>query len=103
VQLKYKERKHLYDQVQEIIAANVPYVFIATPNILVGAKKKIGNFKPAILDPNTLWNVEQLYFLRALRRERHGNARPPSLANWRGRRSVWFASVAKATRPHGRC
>jgi len=63
VQLKYKERKHLYDQVQEIIAANVPYVFIATPNILVGAKKKIGNFKPAILDPNTLWNVEQLYFL----------------------------------------
>src|SRR5882757_7843487 len=63
VELKYKERKRLYDQVQEIIAANVPYVFIATPNILVGAKKKIGNFKPAILDPNTLWNVEQLYFL----------------------------------------
>jgi peptide/nickel transport system substrate-binding protein len=63
VQLKYKERKHLYDQVQELIAANVPYVFIATPDILVGAKKKLGNFKPAILDPNTLWNVEQLYFL----------------------------------------
>jgi peptide/nickel transport system substrate-binding protein len=63
VQLKYKERKHLYDQVQEIIAANVPFVFLATPNILVGAKKKIGNFKPAVLDPNTLWNVEQLYFL----------------------------------------
>jgi peptide/nickel transport system substrate-binding protein len=65
VQLKYKERKHLYDQVQEIVAANVPYVFLATPNILVGAKKKIANFKPAILDPNTLWNVEQLYFLPA--------------------------------------
>jgi len=63
VQLKYKERKRLYDQVQEIIAANVPYVFLATPDILVGAKKKIGNFKPAVLDPNTLWNVEQLYFL----------------------------------------
>jgi peptide/nickel transport system substrate-binding protein len=62
VQLRYKERKHLYDQVQEIIAAHVPYVFIATPDILVGAKKKIGNFKPAVLDPNTLWNVEQLYF-----------------------------------------
>jgi len=28
-----KSAKHLYDQVQEIIAANVPYVFIATPNI----------------------------------------------------------------------
>jgi peptide/nickel transport system substrate-binding protein len=63
VQLKYKERKHLYDQVQETVAANVPFVFLATPDILVGAKRSLGNFKPAILDPNTLWNVEQLYYL----------------------------------------
>jgi peptide/nickel transport system substrate-binding protein len=63
VQLNYKERKKLYDQVQEIIAANTPYVFLATPNILVGAKKSLANFKPAILEPTTLWNVEQLYFL----------------------------------------
>jgi len=63
VQLNYKERKKLYDQVQEIIAANLPYVFLATPNILVGAKKSLANFKPAILEPTTLWNVEELYFL----------------------------------------
>jgi peptide/nickel transport system substrate-binding protein len=61
VTLKYKDRKHLYDQVQEIIAANVPCVFLATPNVVVGAKKNLANFKPAILDPSTLWNVEQLY------------------------------------------
>ena len=63
VEVKYKERKKLYDQVQEIIGANVPYVFLATPNILVGAKKSVANFKPAILEPTTLWNVEQLYFV----------------------------------------
>jgi len=63
VQLKYKERKHLYDEVQEIIAANLPCVFLATPNILVGAKKNLANFKPANLEPTTLWNVEELYFL----------------------------------------
>jgi ABC-type transport system substrate-binding protein len=63
VQLNYKERKKLYDQVQEIITANLPYVFLATPNILVGAKKNLANFKPAILEPATLWNVEELYFL----------------------------------------
>jgi peptide/nickel transport system substrate-binding protein len=63
VQLNYKQRKKLYDQVQEIIAANLPYVFLATPNILVGAKKNLANFKPAILEPTTLWNVEELYFL----------------------------------------
>jgi len=62
VELKYKERKQLYDQVQEIIAINVPCVFLATPDVLAGAKKSIGNFHPAILDPNTLWNVEQLYY-----------------------------------------
>jgi peptide/nickel transport system substrate-binding protein len=61
VELNYSRRKHLYDQVQEIIAANLPYIFLATPNILVGAKKNVENFKPAILEPNTLWNVEQLY------------------------------------------
>lgn len=63
VQLNHKARKQLYDQVQEIIAANVPYIFLATPDILVGAKKNLANFKPAILEPTTLWNVEQLYFL----------------------------------------
>jgi len=65
VELKYSRRKHLYDQVQEIIAANLPYVFLATPDILVGAKKNLANFKPAILEPCTLWNVEQLFFRQA--------------------------------------
>lgn len=74
VTLKYKARKHLYDQVQEIIAANVPFVFLATPNIVVGSKKNLANFKPAILDPNTLWNVEQLYYLPG--NTAHSGARP---------------------------
>lgn len=65
VELNYGRRKRLYDQVQEIIAAHLPYVFLATPNILVGAKKNLENFKPAILEPTTLWNVEQLYFRQA--------------------------------------
>jgi peptide/nickel transport system substrate-binding protein len=62
VELKYSQRKRLYDQVQQIIAANLPYIFLATPDILVGAKKNLANFEPAILEPSTLWNVEQLYF-----------------------------------------
>jgi peptide/nickel transport system substrate-binding protein len=61
VEINYKRRKHLYDQAQEIISANVPFVFLATPDILVAAKKTVANFKPAILEPTTLWNVEELY------------------------------------------
>jgi peptide/nickel transport system substrate-binding protein len=61
VELNYKRRKHLYDQAQEIISANSPFVFLATPDILVAAKKSVANFKPAILEPTALWDVEELY------------------------------------------
>jgi peptide/nickel transport system substrate-binding protein len=58
----YEERKKLYDRVQEILAENQPMIFLASPDILVGAKNSIGNFHPAVLEPYVLWNVEQLYF-----------------------------------------
>jgi hypothetical protein len=37
-------------------------IFLASPDILVGAKNTIANFHPAVLEPYTLWNVEQLFF-----------------------------------------
>lgn len=57
----YEQRKRLYDRVQEILADNQPMIFLASPDILVGAKNTIGNFHPAVLEPYLLWNVEQLY------------------------------------------
>jgi peptide/nickel transport system substrate-binding protein len=59
--LDQKRRKKLYDQVQEIAAQHLPVIDLASPNVLVGAKDRIGNFQPAILDHYTLWNAEQLY------------------------------------------
>ncbi|MFL6301012.1 MAG: ABC transporter substrate-binding protein [Terriglobales bacterium] len=59
--IRPKERKKLYDNVQAIVADKLPIICLASPNQLVGAKKNIGNFQPAILDHATLWNVEQLY------------------------------------------
>ncbi len=61
ITLNYGQRKHMYDQVQQIVAQDLPVICLASPDILVGAKDRIGNFDPAILDPYTLWNVEQLY------------------------------------------
>lgn len=55
------KRNHLYDRVQEIVAENLPVICLASPDILVGAKDRIGNFLPAILDPYALWNIEELY------------------------------------------
>jgi peptide/nickel transport system substrate-binding protein len=61
VTLDYRKRKKLYDRVQQIISEQVPFIFLATPNILAGAKAEIGNFQPALLDHYTLWNADQIY------------------------------------------
>lgn len=61
VTLNYQRRKRMYDQVQQIIEENAPVIFTASPDILVAAKDRVGNFHPAILDPYVLWNAEELY------------------------------------------
>jgi peptide/nickel transport system substrate-binding protein len=59
--LDARTRKSLYDRVQAIVAEQVPFVFLAAPHILVGARGDLGNFQPAVLDHYTLWNADQLY------------------------------------------
>jgi peptide/nickel transport system substrate-binding protein len=59
--LKPQARKLLYDRVQEIIAENLPLISLVSPNVLVAAKNELANFKPAALDPHTLWNAPELY------------------------------------------
>jgi peptide/nickel transport system substrate-binding protein len=61
VTLDYRKRRNLYDRVQQIISAQMPFIFLATPNILAGAKAEVGNFQPALLDHYTLWNADQIY------------------------------------------
>jgi peptide/nickel transport system substrate-binding protein len=59
--LEYAKRKGLFDRVQEIVAKNVPFICVVSPNILVGAKNRLGNFRPVIIEPYALWNIEELY------------------------------------------
>jgi peptide/nickel transport system substrate-binding protein len=58
---RFEQRKKFYDRVQEILADKQPMIFLASPDILAGAKNTIGNFHPAVLEPYVLWNVEQLF------------------------------------------
>src|SRR5690348_16593118 len=57
----FEQRKKLYDRAQEILWDYQPMIFLASPDILTGARRKVGNFRPAVLEPYVLWNVEQLY------------------------------------------
>jgi peptide/nickel transport system substrate-binding protein len=59
--VSYAERKKLYDRVQEISSQNLPFIFLVSPNILVGAQATVGNYHPAILEPYVLWNADQLF------------------------------------------
>jgi peptide/nickel transport system substrate-binding protein len=61
VTLDYTKRKQLYDRAQQLIADNLPFVFLGTPNILASASARVGNFHPAVIDPYTLWNADELY------------------------------------------
>jgi peptide/nickel transport system substrate-binding protein len=61
----YEQRKKSYDRVQQILADHQPMIFLASPDILTGAKNSVGNFHPAILEPYVLWNVEQLFVRNA--------------------------------------
>jgi peptide/nickel transport system substrate-binding protein len=62
VALKYADRRKLFDRVQQIMAENLPMVPLVSPNILVGARKDLRNFQPALLEPYTTWNLDRLYW-----------------------------------------
>lgn len=62
VTLNHADRKALFDRVQQLVAEQLPFIFLASPHVLIGARKDLANFHPAALAPHTLWNVEQLFF-----------------------------------------
>ena len=61
----YAERKRLFDRVQAIVVENLPLVPLVSPDLLAGAKKNLANFRPALIEPYVLWNVDQLYWRAA--------------------------------------
>jgi peptide/nickel transport system substrate-binding protein len=62
VTVNYQLRKKIYDRVQEVLAQQLPMVYLASPNILVGAQENLGNFHPAIIEQYTFWNAEEFFW-----------------------------------------
>ena len=62
VTLNYQQRKKIYDRVQEVLAQQLPMIYLVCPNILVGAQENLGNFHPAIIEQYTFWNAEELFW-----------------------------------------
>ena len=60
----FAERKAAYDRVQQLVAANLPMVFLASPHVLAAADRNLVNFEPAVTDPVLLWNAETWHWLK---------------------------------------
>jgi peptide/nickel transport system substrate-binding protein len=59
--LSQPERKKLFAEVQQIMAEEQPFIFLATRHLIVAARTDIGNLKPALLPDFVLWNCEELF------------------------------------------
>ena len=59
-----ERRKEFYDRVQELMFDYQPLVELVSPHILVGAHPEVGNFRPAIIEPYTMWNADELFIDR---------------------------------------
>ena len=59
---KRRARKAAYDRVQQLVTANLPLVFLASPHVLAAGDRNLGNFEPAVIDPVLLWNADRLFW-----------------------------------------
>ncbi|MBU6398707.1 MAG: ABC transporter substrate-binding protein [Verrucomicrobia bacterium] len=61
--LDYHRRKQLYDEVQAIMAEQLPFIPLVSPIAYAAIRRDIGNVRPTPLSSNRLtWNAEELYF-----------------------------------------
>jgi peptide/nickel transport system substrate-binding protein len=58
----FAARKASYDRVQQLVSANLPVIFLASPHVLAAADRSLVNFEPASTDPVVLWNAERWFW-----------------------------------------
>ncbi|HET6268102.1 MAG TPA: hypothetical protein VFG11_10330, partial [Acidobacteriota bacterium] len=58
----HTERKKAYDEVQQILADQLPIIFTTYQMIHVCGRQNLGNFKPAIARDRVLWNADELFW-----------------------------------------
>ena len=54
------QRKALFDQVQQIMRREEPYIYLVNANSLNAIGPRVHNAKPAPMFPETFWNIDQL-------------------------------------------
>jgi peptide/nickel transport system substrate-binding protein len=61
--LDFAQRKKSFDEVQVILAEELPMIYTVAPFAAAAIRSDVGNLRPAVLSPYHLtWNLEELYF-----------------------------------------
>jgi peptide/nickel transport system substrate-binding protein len=61
--LDYPTRKKYYDEVQQILAEEVPMIYTVTPYYYAAIRSDVGNVRATPLSPyRVTWNAEELFF-----------------------------------------
>jgi ABC-type transport system substrate-binding protein len=61
--LDYPQRKKDFDEVQTILAEELPMIYTTAPLCSAAVRSAVGNVRPAVLTPfRVTWNIEELYF-----------------------------------------
>jgi peptide/nickel transport system substrate-binding protein len=55
-----QKRKACFDQVQQIVSEQAPFLYLVTKNSLTAVSPAVRNAAPGVLRPQTYWNVESL-------------------------------------------
>ena len=58
--LDQAQRKALFDQVQAIVARELPMIQFVAPRIYIATSTRVVNATPALLRPAILWNADTL-------------------------------------------
>ncbi len=59
------KRRALLAEAQALIHDEQPLIALVTPHVLAAARLGLERFAPAIVDPPTLWNAEELWWRSA--------------------------------------
>jgi peptide/nickel transport system substrate-binding protein len=55
-------RRHAaFNEIQRILAEQLPLIPIVARHVIVGANQRVGNFRPTPMLPFSLWNAEELF------------------------------------------
>lgn len=56
-----QKRLEFFNEIQKIMAENLPIIPIVSRHITSASNSRLGNYRPSILPPYTLWNAEELF------------------------------------------